>query len=76
MTKKQDNPKPTDQGIFVTEAKSIGVAAGKIAKIVGVEPEAPEPLKSQKIAKLTKKNKHRLPRRQKKAQQTSAPVHV
>ena len=42
-------------------AKSIGTAAGKIAHVIGVKAE------EKAVGKLPKKNKSRLPRRQKKA---------
>lgn len=60
------------EGGLVSAAKALGVAAGKVAALAGVtaEPEAPVVRKvSTKIPKLAKKNKSRLPRRQKKAAQ-------
>jgi hypothetical protein len=55
---------PEQDGVLVKAAKAIGEAAGKIAAAVGVtkpaKPRAPK-------LKLEKKNKHRLPRKQKKA---------
>jgi hypothetical protein len=66
MPKKQKPDEKSDEPILVTAAKVIGKAAGKVAAAVGV------PAKSQKIAKLPKKNKSRLPRRQKKAQKKGA----
>jgi hypothetical protein len=68
MPKKQKPDEKSDEPILVTAAKAIGKTAGKIAAAVGVH----EPAKSQKIAKLPKKNKSRLPRRQKKAQKKAA----
>lgn len=50
------------EGALVKAAKTIGAAAGKIAAAVGVTAPA-----KQKVPKLVKKNKPRLPRRQKKA---------
>ncbi len=44
----------------------------KSPKSVAEKPEAPPPAKSVKKGKLPAKNKHRLPRRQKKAQQKAA----
>jgi hypothetical protein len=62
-----------EESILTTTAKAIGKAAGKIAVAAGVEPDAPKPhTVSVKVPKLQKKNKSRLPRRQKKAQQKAA----
>lgn len=61
-----------DESILVSAAKTIGTAAGKIARLAGVEPEPREPAQSQKVPKLAKKDKHRLPRREKKALQKSS----
>ena len=64
----------TDDGILTTAAKAIGTAAGKIASLAGVTEPAPAPPHtiSTKQPKLQKKNKHRLPRWEKKAQQKAA----
>ena len=51
------NPEPT--------SAQLKTAAGKIASLAG----APPATKSTKVGKLRKKDGHRLPRRQKKAQQ-------
>lgn len=64
MPKKTDLPSTTDN-ILITAAKSVGTAAGKMASVLGVTPETPL-AKSTKVPKLPKKNKSRLPRRQKK----------
>jgi hypothetical protein len=72
MAKKQPTPETPDQSVLVHVAKTIGTAAGKIAKLAGVEPEPREPAQSQKVPKLAKKEKHRLPRREKKALQKSS----
>jgi hypothetical protein len=69
MSKKQATPETKDESILVHAAKTIGAAAGKIAKLAGVEPEPRGPAQSQKVPKLAKKEKHRLPRREKKALQ-------
>ena len=62
-------------------AKKIGKAAGKVAAVAGAAadapaeaaPPAPKPqTKSVKVPKLAKKNKMRLPRKEKKAQQKAA----
>jgi len=60
--------KEAAESAVVDVAKAIGDAAGKIAAAVGVTPPQPRVAKA-KIGKLPKKNKTRLPRRQKKAQQ-------
>jgi len=50
------------EGALVKTAKSVGEAAGKIAVAIGIaKPAKP------RVMKLAKKNKSRLPRRQKKA---------
>ena len=65
---KAEKKKHKEESGLVSAAKVVGEAAGKIAALVGVaEPAAPK--KSMKIPKLAKKNKSRLPRRQKKALQ-------
>jgi F420-0:gamma-glutamyl ligase len=71
MAKKKETSETPDESVLVTAAKAIGTAAGKVAKLVGVEPEPREPAVSQKVPKLAKKEKHRLPRREKKALQKS-----
>jgi hypothetical protein len=66
---------PEDKGsTLATPAKAIGTAAGKIASLTGVSEPAPTPpqTKSKKEPKLQKKNKSRLPRREKKAHQKIA----
>jgi hypothetical protein len=72
MAKKQkiDKEKPAEP-VLVRAAEAIGRAAGKIAALVGARPEAPT-AKSMKKPKLPKRDKHRIPRRQKKAQQKAA----
>ena len=66
---KKNVPADAPDSVLMTAAKSIGAAAGKIAAAVGVsapvEPKAPRTRRP----KLAKKNKARLPRRQKKAVQ-------
>jgi hypothetical protein len=69
MTKQKETQESPD-GALVTAAKTIGAAAGKIAAAVGVA--TPEKLAKPKVPKLAKKNKARLPRRQKKAARKSA----
>jgi hypothetical protein len=60
MAKKKETQESPD-GVLASAAKTIGAAAGTIAAAVGVT--APKP----KVPKLVKKNKTRLPRREKKA---------
>ncbi len=72
MSKKKETTETSSKGILVTAAKAIGTAAGKVAKLVGVEPEPPAPAVSQKVPKLSKKDKHKLPRREKKAAKKSS----
>jgi hypothetical protein len=77
MPKKQAPPENPDESILVNVAKPVGAAAGKMAKPagaepVGVAPETREPAKSQKVPKLSKKSKNKLPRREKKALQKSS----
>lgn len=66
MTKKKETPKPPD-GVLVAAARSIGTAAGTIAAAVGIT--APQ---KRKAPKLVKRNKSRLPRRQKKTARKAA----
>jgi hypothetical protein len=67
--KKQVEPEP--EGVLATAAKAIGTAAGKMASLAGVAAPTPHTV-SVKIPKLQKKDKSRLPRRQKKALQKAA----
>ncbi len=69
MPKKPVAPPEAESSVLVTAAKAIGSVAGKVASLVGVADEAKPNTKSTKVPKLVKKDKHRLPRRQKKAQQ-------
>jgi hypothetical protein len=57
-----------EKDILTGTAEAIGSAAGKIASLVGVGGATP----GKKTAKLQKKNKSRLPRRQKKEQKKAA----
>ena len=72
MSKKKEAVETPDESVLITAAKAIGTAAGKVAKLAGVESEPREPAVSQKVPKLSKKNKARLPRREKKAAQKSS----
>jgi hypothetical protein len=56
------------ESVIVSAAKAIGSTAGKIAAMAGAHTTPPRP----KIGKLAAKNKSRLPRKQKKAQQKLA----
>jgi hypothetical protein len=66
MAKKKEIEE-SPEGALVAAAKTIGAAAGKVAGAMGVA-TPPKP----KMPKLVKKNKRRLPRRQKKAAQKAA----
>jgi hypothetical protein len=65
--------KPHDN-LLTSTAKAIGTTAGKLASLAGAAESAPARARrhSEKRAKLAKKNKHRLPRRMKKAQKKAA----
>ena len=66
MAKKKEPNQEAPDTALVAAAKVVGAAAGTIAASVGAT--APKP----KVPKLVKKNKSRLPRRQKKAAQKAA----
>ena len=68
MAKKKET-KETEESIVVDAAKAIGSAAGKIAAIAGAVVGKSKPAKKKAAGKLVKKNKSRLPRKEKKAQQ-------
>jgi hypothetical protein len=67
MAKKKEMKEEAPEGALVGVAKTIGEAAGKIAMAVGAVKPA-----RRRIPKLAKKNKSRLPRKQKKAAQKAA----
>jgi hypothetical protein len=71
-----NKPEAVEESGLVTAAKAVGSAAGKIAALVGAKGEAapapPTAAKPRKAGKLPKKNRHRLPRREKKAQAKAA----
>jgi hypothetical protein len=69
MPKKPATRQETEENILVSAAKVVGTAAGKIAALASAPFEARPAVKSAKVGKLPKKQKGRLPRRQKKAQQ-------
>jgi len=63
----------TEGSTLISSAKAVGSAAGKLAALVGVTADT-TPRTTAKTAskgKLQKKDRHRLPRREKKAQQRS-----
>jgi hypothetical protein len=60
-----------EKKIKAKAAKATDSAADKTS-LAGATHEAPPPAPSRKKGKLLPKNKHRLPRRQKKAQQKAA----
>ena len=65
MAKKKEANEEQASTPLVDAAKTIGEAAGKVVNAV----EAVVPKKSAKVPKLEKKNKQRLPRKEKKARQ-------
>ena len=77
---KKEKPEKSADGILTTAAKKLGKAAGKVAAAAGATPETPDagtpPVKrpSTKVPKLQKKNKSRLPRREKKARQKAGNI--
>jgi hypothetical protein len=58
--------KDASEVALVTAAKTIGTAVGKVAAAVGITTHAPVKAGKPKVARLAKKNKARLPRKQKK----------
>lgn len=60
--------KEAEDSVIIDAAKAIGSVAGKIASLAGATADRPQSVKAKK-GKLPKKNKSRLPRREKKAQQ-------
>jgi hypothetical protein len=62
----------TEKKIKSRAAKASDSAADKSAPLAVAAQEAPTPATSRKKGKLLPKNKHRLPRREKKAQQNAA----
>ena len=76
MAKKEKAEKSGD-GVLAETAKVVGKAAGKVASAVGATGETAEPPKPKtpprpKVKKLEPKNKSRLPRKEKKAQQRAS----
>jgi hypothetical protein len=68
--KKKAEKKEKDGNALQAVAEAVGAAVGKVAALVGDKPKTPP--KSVKIPKLAKKNKSRVPRKQKKAQQKTS----
>lgn len=62
MAKKKTEESGQEDGVLRRAARAVGEAAGKIATAIGVA----KPHRK-RLAKLQKKNKSRLPRKQKKA---------
>jgi hypothetical protein len=75
MPKKPTTHKETESKVVVSAEKAAGAAAGKVAAPPSAPAEARPATKSLKVGKLPKKQRHRLPRRQKKAQQKKAASH-
>ena len=63
MTRKTATEGTEEHSGIMTVAKTIGKAAGKVASLAGAHADHPHKISG----KLPKKNKSRLPRRQKKA---------
>jgi hypothetical protein len=65
--------KKKDGNALASVAEAVGAAVGKVAALVGVAGDKPKtPPKSVKIPKLAKKNKSRVPRKEKKTRQKVA----
>jgi hypothetical protein len=71
MPKKPTPPPEKEDSVLVSAAKVVGSAAGKVAALAGASESQPA-TKSSKVGKLLKKDKHRVPRKQKKAAQKAA----
>ena len=67
MAKKKDAQGESADTALAAAASTIGEAAGKIAPAVDISPHT----KSVKVPKLAKKDKTRLPRREKQARQNA-----
>jgi hypothetical protein len=64
--------KKKDGNALASVAEAVGAAVGKVAALVGAGEKPKTPPKSVKIPKLAKKNKSRVPRKEKKAQQKAS----
>lgn len=67
-SKKADAAAPQEDSALVSAAKALGSAAGIVAAAVGVKPSTPP----KPSGKFPKKDKARLPRREKKARKKAA----
>jgi hypothetical protein len=80
MAKKDKPPEESTEGTTTTATKKLGTAVGKVAAAVGATAETsgteapPVKQPSTKVPKLEKKNKNRLPRREKKALQKAGNI--
>jgi hypothetical protein len=83
MAKKTQTQEEPADGVLEATAKTMGKAAAKMVSAVAGAPqsdgsgnnqEQQPPKISSKVPKLTKKNKSRLPRREKKARQKAGAV--
>lgn len=83
MAKKTQTEDAPAESAVVAAAKTIGKAAGKMVTVVAGAREAEDsrndqeqqaPKISSKVPKLVKKNKSRLPRREKKARQKAGTI--
>ena len=66
MTEEKET-QDSSEGVLVAAAKTIGTTAGTIAAAVGLTTSRPVKTAKKKAPPLPKKNKARLPRKQKKA---------
>ena len=60
------------EGLLVKAAKAVGTAAGILASLGGIAPKIRTQKRLSSDGKFEKKHKHRLPRREKKAQKAAA----
>lgn len=72
MAKKKNADQEAAGATPAADAKSSGTPAGKTDPVAAAPPPAPRAPAKKKIPKLAKKNKSRLPRKQKKALQKAA----
>jgi hypothetical protein len=71
MPRKSEKSPDKTENPLGTSAQTIGEVAGQVTSVVGARPK-PAAVNVIKVTKLQKKNKSRLPRRQKKAQWKAA----
>ena len=70
MPKKKEQSQEPNEGVLESAAKTIGTVVGKVVGAVSPT-KHPRPLavkNTPEVGRLTKKNKSRLPRKQKKSQ--------